>query len=337
MNTKNLLKSVFLSLFLFLISSTFSKAVAAPRVYLNPGSATVSINSEFEIQLNIDVENSNVFGADVVLTYPGNDIELKSLTGGGFFPSLSYANDVSGRLEIHAFFPNLYESKNGSGNLATLNFTAKKDSGTGSIDFTCSGGGNDTQILNTIGENILSCGVLNQSNLSYIPQGAGDDIPPSNGDPNECGGTCGSNYNCQEGLFCYQEFCRNPACQTDTDCVCPTAAPTLKPKVATAGSPTPQAIELNQYSPPLVAEETTTEETPMSQPLNEKLAGFNTRNVLLGGGVLFSLIVIIIAIRKFIEKRKPPTTTPPITPPTVKPPLPTNPPSYRPPPPQNPQ
>lgn len=337
MNTKNLLKSVFLSLFLFLISPTFSKAVAAPRVYLNPGSTIVSTNSEFEIQLNIDVENSNVFGADVVLIYPGSDIELKSLTGGGFFPSVSYANDVSGRLEIHAFFPNLYESKSGSGNLATLNFTAKKDSGTGNITFTCSGDGSDTQILDTTGENILSCGVLNQSNLSYVPQGAGNDVPASDEDPNECGGTCGSNYNCQAGLFCYQGFCRNPACQADTNCVCPTATPTLKPKVATAGSPTPQAVGLSQYSPPPATEETATEEAPVSQSLSEKFAGFNTRSVLLGGGVLFSLIVLIIAIKKFIEKRKPPTTTPPITPPTVKPPLPTNPSSYNPPPPQNPQ
>lgn len=337
MNTKNLLKSVFLSLFLFFISTTFSKAIAAPRIYLNPGSITISNNSEFEIQLNIDVENNNIFGTDVVLTYPGSDIELKSFASGGFFPSVSYANDVSGRLEIHAFFPNLYEGKSGSGNLATLSFTAKKDSGTGSIDFTCSGSGNDTQILNTIGENILSCGVLNQSNLSYVSQGTDNETASISamGDPNECGGTCGSNSNCQEGLFCYEGFCRNPACQVDANCVCPTATPIPKPKVAIAESPTPQAVELSQYSPPSATEEVTTEEASISQPQNEKFAGFNTRSVLFGAGILFSLIIAIVAIKNFIGKRKPPKTTPPITPPAVKPPLPTNSPPYNPPSAQN--
>lgn len=54
--------------------------------------------------------------------------------------------------------------------------------------------------------------------------------PP--GEPNSCGGTCGSNYNCKSGFYCYNGYCRNPSCPTDTDCECsedeggPTATPT---------------------------------------------------------------------------------------------------------------
>ena len=48
----------------------------------------------------------------------------------------------------------------------------------------------------------------------------------STGAPNNCGGTCGSNSNCEGGLYCYQGFCRNPSCPTETDCVCTTATPT---------------------------------------------------------------------------------------------------------------
>lgn len=49
------------------------------------------------------------------------------------------------------------------------------------------------------------------------------------GTPNSCNGTCGSNTNCGDGLFCYQGFCRNPSCASESDCDCstgPTPTPT---------------------------------------------------------------------------------------------------------------
>jgi LPXTG-motif cell wall-anchored protein len=58
------------------------------------------------------------------------------------------------------------------------------------------------------------------------------ETPTSTPTPNFCNGTCGSNYNCQGGYFCYQGFCRNPACPSDSSCGCgatptPTAPPVL--------------------------------------------------------------------------------------------------------------
>ncbi|EKE05036.1 MAG: hypothetical protein ACD_19C00426G0058 [uncultured bacterium] len=46
------------------------------------------------------------------------------------------------------------------------------------------------------------------------------------GEPNFCGGTCGSNYNCQANYFCFEGYCRNPICSADTDCLCNVATPT---------------------------------------------------------------------------------------------------------------
>lgn len=324
MNIKNLFVTVILSAFFFLISAVFSQVAAAPRLYLDPSSTTVAKDSEFEINLNIDVEGNSAFGADAILTYPGGDIGFKSLTGGGFFPSVSYANDVSGRLEIHAFFPNLYESKSGSGTMATIKFTAKKESGTGNISFVCTGGGADSQILNTAGENILSCGVLNQSNLTYSAKDTGgfeESPPPAVGEPNACGGTCGLNYNCQAEFFCYQGFCRNPACQTDTDCVCATTTPTPKPKITKAATPTPQTVELTQYSPPPAAEEMEKEEAPTTEPQKGRLAGLQVKNIAIGAGILFSLIIVTVAVKKLINRRKPPGETPPTSTHHVEPPL----------------
>jgi LPXTG-motif cell wall-anchored protein len=63
--------------------------------------------------------------------------------------------------------------------------------------------------------------------------------PVPSGTPNSCNGTCGSNYNCQGGLFCYQGYCRNPSCQSESSCGCPgaTATPTAPPVILGATAP----------------------------------------------------------------------------------------------------
>jgi uncharacterized repeat protein (TIGR01451 family) len=53
------------------------------------------------------------------------------------------------------------------------------------------------------------------------PSATPTETPIPSGTPNYCGGTCGSNYNCQGGLFCYQGSCRNPSCPSEISCNCP--------------------------------------------------------------------------------------------------------------------
>ncbi len=55
--------------------------------------------------------------------------------------------------------------------------------------------------------------------------------------PNYCGGTCGSNYNCQGGLFCYQGYCRNPGCPNESACGCSTSTPTPPPVLGASAPP----------------------------------------------------------------------------------------------------
>ncbi len=59
------------------------------------------------------------------------------------------------------------------------------------------------------------------------------------GTPNSCNGTCGSNYNCQSGLYCYQGFCRNPDCPGESSCGCKTSTPTPPPVL---GASTPSEL-----------------------------------------------------------------------------------------------
>ncbi len=70
--------------------------------------------------------------------------------------------------------------------------------------------------------------------------------PSPTGEPNSCNGTCGSNYNCATGYFCYIKsgersgFCRNPNCSTENSCNCPGATT----------SPTAPAVVLGATAPP---------------------------------------------------------------------------------------
>lgn len=68
------------------------------------------------------------------------------------------------------------------------------------------------------------------------PTGTPSETPTPNpsATPNSCNGTCGSNSNCASNLVCYNGFCRNPSCTSQTSCNCPgTPGPTGTPTTPT--------------------------------------------------------------------------------------------------------
>lgn len=69
------------------------------------------------------------------------------------------------------------------------------------------------------------------------------------GEPNSCGGTCGSNYNCKANLYCYQGYCRNPDCRTKTNCSCTSSTSTPSPKPKTASPRPTQTSEVVYLTP----------------------------------------------------------------------------------------
>jgi len=283
-----------------------SAAFAAPRLYFEPAATTVKKGSDFEVKVQIDVESQSAFGSDAVVNFPAADLNLVSVTSGGFFTDFAYANST-GQIEIHGYFSAIFDAKSGSGTLATLKFSAKKDSGTGALTFSCSG----TQILNSSGDDILSCSSLNQSNITYTSASTGDtgsDTSGNNqaaGEPNSCGGTCGSNYNCKADLYCYQGFCRNPACATDTDCICPKTAANTKttatPQPKAKSSPTPQAIALLKPTP------RPAEQTPAPEA-GKKSSLFIALEI---AGIIAALGVSGYFLWRYWQKRKSSSDTPP--------------------------
>lgn len=312
---KNLTKSFLAFVFLFFASAVFAtSAQAAPKIYFDPANYTTGKNTDFSVNLKIDVESQSAVGADAVLTFPSNDLTLKSVQNGGFFTDFSYS-ESGGRIEIHAFFASANESKTGSGNIAVLTFTPLKDSGNGAVNIVCS----DSGIYDTNVNNILSCSSTNQLSLTYAAQSSPGSSTP--GPTNACGGTCGSNNNCNANLFCYQGFCRNPDCRDDVSCGCRATtrpSPTIRSTPRATASATPEVIALTKYTPNPSA---TASSTPSTTPQGKK---FDWKNIGVVGLVAVAVAFLVWLANKLFGKKKdthgPPqienTPPPPPVPPT---------------------
>ncbi|OGG27913.1 hypothetical protein A3A64_02500 [Candidatus Gottesmanbacteria bacterium RIFCSPLOWO2_01_FULL_48_11] len=181
----NLPKILLSFIFFFLAGISLAKPVfAAPNLSLSPTSQTAVKNTEYQLTVTIDVESNQAFGADVILVYPSADIDVTQVTTGGFFPEFtSSIVSATGRVEMHSYFSSLYEGKTGSGTFATIKYKPKKDTGSGTVSFSCSGN-TETIILTTSGQNILNCASLNQTSLTYAGTQTATPTPtPAPGQP----------------------------------------------------------------------------------------------------------------------------------------------------------
>ncbi len=327
-------KSFLLSAILLVFAAVLpAKAEAAARLYFEPSAATSSYNSDFVVNVMIDTDGTQAFGADAIVKFPVADMTLKSATNGNFFSDFSYAPSGS-NVELHGFFSAAYQTKSGTGTFATLVFTPQKTSGSGQITFNCDGSGNDTEILNSTGNNILSCSSLNTLGINYSGEnnnnggnnGGNNNNNNSGGPTNACNGTCGSHYNCNAGLYCDGGYCRNPDCPSDNTCGCTNPTPTPRvlarsstPRPSAVVKPTPQLIVLKKYTPaPL--------NLPTAAPEESQVAGkkIDLKKIAAWGILLALLAAIIAAIAKYLRAHKgknlPPPGAPPMPPPPMTPP-----------------
>lgn len=125
--------------------------------------------------------------------------------------------------------------------------------------------------------------------------------PPTNA----CGGTCGSIYNCNVNLFCYQGFCRNPDCPNDITCGCtatptPTIASTIKPtaKPTLAPTPTPEIIYLTPAPTATATPEITILPTPVVTAPPQNIPGFSVAGIFIGIDIIGVVVILILLRRK---------------------------------------
>lgn len=143
-------------------------ALAAPRLFFEPASTNLQKDYSYEATVKIDVESQSAFGADAVISYNPDNLEITGVANGGFFSDFGSANDTAaGRLELHGYFGSLFDSKSGSGILAKFSVKAKTNNGSDQLVFVCNSNSNSSQILNTSGQNIISCSSLNRFSLTY--------------------------------------------------------------------------------------------------------------------------------------------------------------------------
>lgn len=156
-----------------------SKAQAAASLQLTPSTLSAGLNTTVEIKVSIQTDAVAVLGSDAILSFGGNDLEVVSISNGGFFPEFGSASNVSGRIELHGYTSAINDSRTGSGTLATIVFKAKKGSGSSTVSFTCAGSGNDTNILTTSGQNILQCAQTNTTGISFTGTTVTNTVSPT--------------------------------------------------------------------------------------------------------------------------------------------------------------
>lgn len=155
------------------------------------------------------------------------------------------------------------------------------------------------------------------------------------GEPNSCGGTCGSNYNCKANLYCYQGFCRNPICSAETDCNCSvsaTATATSKPitnGVVGSKTATPKPTPIKSGSTAKASAKPTPtyiggmtlidKNTDLDLVRNDELNSQELENSFLvkyARLIIGTLVLLVTGIVVYILKKKRDQSIPHITPPT---------------------
>jgi hypothetical protein len=164
------IKSVFiLAIFLYFLAVRVQPVYAGgPKLLLNPETLTIQKDSSTTISVLVNSAGISVFGADAVISYNPDALEISSISKGNFFSDFTYSNNSSsGKLEVHGYFGSLFDMRAGNGTVATFRITSKQQSGTATLNFICNNSANSSQILDTSGKNILPCSETNNATITF--------------------------------------------------------------------------------------------------------------------------------------------------------------------------
>mgnify|MGYP001591424237 CR=1 FL=1 len=291
---------------------------------LSPSASTLQLQDTVTINVTINTQTYKITAVDLGISYPIDKFDAVSFVPGTFITNIltpaTFNNGVA-----HIVLGSGTSPKQGSGILATLTLRAKA-AGSATIAFNStqiagvdsSGAAVPTNILgdaNSTSLTVSQASTTPTPSPSPSPSGQATPTPnptptPAAGEPNSCSGTCGSNYNCQAGLYCYQGFCRNPLCKTDSTCKC-LATPTPSPKSQTPKNPqaTPEIVE---WTPEPISPTVTPTLIPDPTPLvsETKSPPFPYLTVIAVSAAIASLAFFLF--KKFASH--PPLDTPPTPP-----------------------
>lgn len=291
------------------------KAAPATSMYVSPGSQTKNAGENFIFSVKMDTSANVVTGVDVRLSFDPSAIQILSLQQGSGLTGLDQTisntyDNLAGTVSYAVFTLNGNNAVNGSGvEVLKVSAIVKGSAIAGSYDInfdpaTAASASQEGQnVLVSKNKGILVVGALATAlptvspspTPTASPTGTGLVVPsptatakpsasptmspspaPTSTDAaNSCGGTCGSNNNCQSNFMCFTEggntqgVCRNPNCPSSSTCGCATSSPT-----------------------PTASSQATTR-TPQSSPLAIPVSGTGWTTV---AGVGIGLFVIIASI-----------------------------------------
>lgn len=213
-----------LALFLFCSHFSVSAAQAAAHFALSPTSGTVE-TAGTSVAVTINADGNQLKSASAVITYDAAKVTVTSVNG-TYFPTVTTDTTKTGEIVISGTLTiGDTVGVTGTGTLATL--TVKPVTGaTGSVAmaFRCSDtSSDDSNIITMVGANLLATTTQCNANVagSYTFAATGGSSTTTNV---QCNQDCSASATCASGLSCVSGKCRNPSCNTTTDCTCSGAA-----------------------------------------------------------------------------------------------------------------
>ncbi len=294
------------------------RASSDTKLFVSPASQDLHVSDTFTTQIGIDSGVNKVTGVDIVVNFDPKYVqinEVKATAELANFKTIikNEINNSTGKIRYVAFTADKALAISGNLKILTLSgqVTSTSQIGTSEISI------DSSSLISATGE---GQNVLIESIAGTIKVSEKENVP------NACGGTCGSNYNCQANLYCYQGYCRNPLCSDKSDCNCaaatnapttpPTKKPTIKPAPITTLKPTTVILAtetpdsgkggnfVESPTETLMPEfEITPEPTFVSEELqNQGLSSFAKYII----GMLFIFVIIIaVIIWKKVKKDSP--------------------------------
>lgn len=276
------------NLLLLLFPLLVTPAYAAPRIYLEPTTTSVQVGKTVDMAVKIDTSGQETVGADAMISYTTNgDIEIVSISQGNFFDDFGNGHDAAtGRIELHGYYSNTFTTKSGNGTIGTISIKVNKSSGFTSLSIPCTGGNNESVILNVEGNNIISCPGSSGATINFVGAPTNTPVPTLTSTPTQRPGDPTHTPRPTS-----TPTTRPTNTRTPTPTIKPTNRPTATPTifVPTPTIPTvPQIVDLSPYTPPVPEGEQTP--GPATELAEEAAEGQTPWFYVLGG--LLTLILL---------------------------------------------
>lgn len=160
-------KVIFVIISVAFFLSFKSASAVGPKLFFNTNSVGVKQGDEFDFTIKIDTAGKNVSGADAVIEYNPELLEVETIENGGFFALFGKHYELNNqKIYITGFFAEKNQTKSGTGVFAKLTMKALKNGAT-SLQFTCANQSlSDTNIIDQTGTDTIVCSDLTGMNIS---------------------------------------------------------------------------------------------------------------------------------------------------------------------------